>query len=242
MYRRRFNNNVYLITSLSGKQYVGITRYNINARWKSHIRASKNGSLLLLSKAIRKYGEENFTIELIDTAPNRRQAYILEEMYILKLNTLWPHGYNMTPKGTGAVPGKSIPKSKETCIKISKIKTELYKDPKKREEQSKRLSEFYKTEEGKKISSKRKISATQQAKMHKELNKIKSTKEYREAKCKEQKEVWSNPELRKRHSEAIKETYRNGRVVWNKGKKVGPPSEETRRKISNTLKQRNGHT
>ena len=30
---------------------------------------------------------------------------------------------------------------------------------------------------------------------------------------------YRDPELNKRHSELMKEQYRNGRVVWNKGKK-----------------------
>lgn len=52
---------IYLITNLiNGKQYVGQTIYTAEQRFKQHLRGD-----LYIDKAIRKYGVENFKLEVL---------------------------------------------------------------------------------------------------------------------------------------------------------------------------------
>ena len=63
---------IYKVTSkINGKIYIGKTESSIEERWKSHLRASFNENHkdynLAFHRAIRKYGEDNFIIEQIDS-------------------------------------------------------------------------------------------------------------------------------------------------------------------------------
>ena len=65
---------IYKITNIiNGKIYIGKTKYLIESRFREHIKCahredahSNTGSYL--HKAINKYGENNFIIEVLDTA------------------------------------------------------------------------------------------------------------------------------------------------------------------------------
>lgn len=88
---------IYLITNLENKkQYVGITKFSITERFYQHV---KRG--FLLTEAIKKYGEDNFFIELIEEVDTASRAYELEQYYIKKYNTKAPYGYNLTDGGDG---------------------------------------------------------------------------------------------------------------------------------------------
>lgn len=55
---------IYKITNLiNGKCYIGQTIQKVNRRWKDH-KSSKNG--MIINKAIRKYGKENFSFEVLE--------------------------------------------------------------------------------------------------------------------------------------------------------------------------------
>lgn len=244
MKRTRLNKFViYLIISPSGKKYIGQTSRGTRQRWKEHCNMN-NKRCPILKKAITKYGADNFVIKQLERTNNKVKANELEEFYIKKLNTLIPNGYNMSEKGNGMPPGfKQTDKTKKA---ISENKKEYYKISKNREDQSKRMRKFYNTEEGKHLQSERALLQNKpeiKEKIKNILKTIRNTDEYKEAKSLEQKVVWSNPTLLIKHSELIKEQYKNGRIVWNKGKKLKPHSEETKLKISNALKKRNnGHS
>ena len=62
--------HIYLITNnINGKKYVGKTELSIKKRWKQHIKDSKREKCEIrpLYRAIRKYGQNNFSICEIDT-------------------------------------------------------------------------------------------------------------------------------------------------------------------------------
>jgi group I intron endonuclease len=90
---------IYKITNLiNGKIYIGQTKQNPNKRWCSHKNNSKNKkykNISLISKAIYKYGEENFTFEIIDSARCAESLNRLEGYYITTLCSLTPKGYNI---------------------------------------------------------------------------------------------------------------------------------------------------
>jgi len=236
MIRTHYNFKIYCITSISGKQYIGQTKATIDKRWKMH---NCNNNNTVMGKAIKKYVVSYFSIIVLDKANTKKQANILEAFYIKKFNTLIPNGYNMSEAGGGCVPGfKHTEKVKK---EISDTKKIYYSDPIKRKEQSERMGCFFNTPEGKEIqrsnSLKQNIPKIKE-KIKNKLKIIRSTDEYRKAKSIEQKLVWNNVQLINKHSEIIKKQYENGRITWNKGKSTGPRSEETKRKISETLKNK----
>jgi len=88
---------IYLITNIiNSKQYVGITKFSLEERFLQH---TKKG--FLLTEAIQKYGEQKFSIELIEEVESAERAYELEIFYIKEYDTKAPHGYNLTDGGDG---------------------------------------------------------------------------------------------------------------------------------------------
>lgn len=83
----------YITTNLvNNKQYVGDHSTN-------NINDSYLGSGTLVLKAIKKYGRENFKREIIQICESKEEAFNLQEKYIKEYNTLYPAGYNISPKG-----------------------------------------------------------------------------------------------------------------------------------------------
>lgn len=93
---------VYLITNLvNNKKYVGITHNTIEHRFEEHIQKSrcKNGNWVL-HRALRKYGVDNFKIELLEDNIDKEQIGEKETYYIHLYDT-YNNGYNMTLGGAG---------------------------------------------------------------------------------------------------------------------------------------------
>ena len=86
---------IYLVENkINGKFYVGKTKRNLKKRKKEHENYYKHS---LLSKAICKYGKENFKWNTIDKSNNENTLKVLEMKYIKQfesLSTQW--GYNQT--------------------------------------------------------------------------------------------------------------------------------------------------
>lgn len=88
---------IYKITNkVNGKSYIGQTRYTLEFRWRQHIHKKDN---TYFHNAIRKYGPENFTLEVLEECStsnlNEREIF-----YIAKYNT-FKEGYNLTTGGDG---------------------------------------------------------------------------------------------------------------------------------------------
>ena len=84
---------VYKITNLiNNKFYIGITQKLLNHRFAIHKNVKS-----YIGNSIRKYGENNFTIEQIDTAKTYNQLRKKEISYIDKLKPF----YNLTKGGDG---------------------------------------------------------------------------------------------------------------------------------------------
>ena len=96
---------IYLIKSPDGKPYIGYTKQKVNYRWSKHHNLAMKGSDKLqcrvLGAAIRKYGCENMTKEVIQEC-DLHEMKELEIKYIAQYNSLAPNGYNLT-KGGDAV-------------------------------------------------------------------------------------------------------------------------------------------
>lgn len=89
------NCGIYLITNLvNGKQYVGQS-IGIAHRWVQHKNSKEDYPI---SKAIRKYGKDNFKFEIIENCLPK-DLDEKEKYYIKKYNTVIPNGYNITYGG-----------------------------------------------------------------------------------------------------------------------------------------------
>lgn len=78
---------------LNGMLYIGQTKQGIKKRFNQHCLADS-----YLGRAIRKYGKDNFTIEVIEIVEDEL-ANDVEHKNILKYNCVTPNGYNMNEYG-----------------------------------------------------------------------------------------------------------------------------------------------
>lgn len=97
------NYKIYKITNtINEKIYVGQTNKKIEERFAQHINNALKGCNFHLSKALRKYGIDNFKIEEIKNNLSSEEANFYEMFYISKLKSSERNiGYNMTPGGEG---------------------------------------------------------------------------------------------------------------------------------------------
>lgn len=88
---------IYKITNIiNGKKYIGKTTIGLENRFQTHKYASKKVNTYLY-KSMRKYGIENFIIELVENVSN---LSILDDREIFWIEKLQPE-YNLTAGGTG---------------------------------------------------------------------------------------------------------------------------------------------
>jgi group I intron endonuclease len=82
---------IYKITNLiNNKIYIGQS-IHIERRWQEH---KKPSSCSCIGQAIKKYGINNFSFEIIEECPTNRLAE-REKYWINYFNTLVPNGYNV---------------------------------------------------------------------------------------------------------------------------------------------------
>lgn len=104
---------VYCFIFPNGKKYVGKTQINLESRLRTHKSASKKLGGHLYN-AIRKYGWENITVEILEECETIDILNETEVKYIKELNCLDPDfGYNLRSGGQGGTA------SEETKKKIS---------------------------------------------------------------------------------------------------------------------------
>ena len=114
---------IYLITNLLNlKQYVGVTKFSLEERFLQH---TKRG--FFLTEAIQKYGEQKFSIELIEEVKTPEQSYELEIFYIKEYNTKAPNGYNLTDGGDGIFGWQPTDEYRQECSERTK---QLHKNKK----------------------------------------------------------------------------------------------------------------
>lgn len=89
---------IYKITNkINGHSYIGKTVQQIEDRFKGHLKSVRSNQNGLLHKAIRKYGKDNFLIEILqDNIENSE----LDKIEIKCIDEYEPY-YNMTAGGNG---------------------------------------------------------------------------------------------------------------------------------------------
>ena len=97
------SNEVYKITNkVNGKIYIGITNQGSGTRYRHHWYEARTGEPSPIHKAMAKYGEDNFTLEIIDFADTYDELKEKEKFYIKKFNSMDRSvGYNLTEGGDG---------------------------------------------------------------------------------------------------------------------------------------------
>lgn len=98
---------VYLTTNLkNGKRYIG--------KHSGEIEDDYLGSGLLIRDAIKKYGRNNFTREILCFCKNSDEAYVKEKEYIAKYNAVQNSSfYNIDDGGKGFSCGVNNPNVKD---------------------------------------------------------------------------------------------------------------------------------
>lgn len=113
------NYTVYMhLNKTNGKRYIGITKQNVNRRWKNGWGYYVKNNTSYFWKAIQKYGWNNFEHKILHTGLLKIEADELERYYIKLYNTSnSQYGYNLTLGGDGFL---GLPRSEITKQKISK--------------------------------------------------------------------------------------------------------------------------
>lgn len=115
---------IYKITNLiDGKVYIGQTTQTIDARIREHKKRIKSGRDCPLYSAIRVFGWEAFSIEVIDKAATRTELNEKEVYWIAKYNCVTPLGYNLTKGGSGTLGYRHTDKDKS---KMRALKQGMY--------------------------------------------------------------------------------------------------------------------
>lgn len=119
---------IYLMTNkLNGKAYIGQSR-NMKKRWQSHGYPSNLKPGRVLSRAISKYGLENFEFVVLEECPinnlNEREMH-----YISLLKPI----YNMTTGGRGVVGNELSDYTKKLLSEKGRQQWERMSDAKKKE-------------------------------------------------------------------------------------------------------------
>lgn len=127
--RKRYFHCYKITCSINGKGYIGIASNGVNTRFAQHTHDAKKGASTPLHAAIRKYGVDNFTVEVLGKTTNWDEICLIEREMILVHDTLTQNGrgYNVSTGGEGPF---GVKRSKETRKKLSEItKKWLAKDP-----------------------------------------------------------------------------------------------------------------
>lgn len=91
--------SIYRITNnVNNKSYIGIT-HKPERRWQQHKTSSRSGSKQHIHAAMRKYGIESFSFEVIATCDDFEVAMTQEEPRYIEMYEAYTKGYNMVPGG-----------------------------------------------------------------------------------------------------------------------------------------------
>lgn len=130
---------IYKLTNtVNGKAYIGQTK-NLSDRITSH----KSHKKLVISRAIQKYGWDNFRVEVLCQGLSEDAVDLWEQLCILKHKTLAPNGYNVELGGHGQ---KSL--SEHTRNKLSILNKKRFESLFERKRTSEGLKRYYRENPG----------------------------------------------------------------------------------------------
>lgn len=106
---------------------MGQTKQTLQKRWKGHCAdalANKRRGCVAINRAIRRYGKDGFSVEVLEANVDDADLNWMEDFYIVYQNALSPAGYNMKIMSLG--PSGF---SDKTRAYMSKIKKAQWADP-----------------------------------------------------------------------------------------------------------------
>lgn len=110
---------IYKITNLvNGHMYIGLTRQPLQTRWKKHLKDSKHLDYYFY-RAIKKYGPDNFTQEILEEISNPSKLDEKERYWINHYDT-FKNGYNSTTGGEGGCTFSEAARRKMSLVKKGK--------------------------------------------------------------------------------------------------------------------------
>jgi group I intron endonuclease len=90
---------IYKITNkINGKIYIGQTTKPIEERWRHHCKTTNKRSCRLMLYAIKKYGPENFSVEVQEICDSKDHLNKREKYWIKEFES-FGKGYNLTSGG-----------------------------------------------------------------------------------------------------------------------------------------------
>jgi group I intron endonuclease len=95
---------IYQISNtINSKIYIGQTKASVEDRWRWHLEHAKRRETHPdgLHRAINQYGENCFSITILERCSDLRQLAEVEKRYISELNSIAPNGYNIGKGGEG---------------------------------------------------------------------------------------------------------------------------------------------
>ena len=93
---------IYKVTNkTNSKSYIGLTSRDFDTRRYEHIQESKNNSVFKFHQALRKYSDDGFTWEIIESDLESIKLANDREVYYIELFDTYTNGYNMTKGGGG---------------------------------------------------------------------------------------------------------------------------------------------
>ena len=106
----------------NGKIYIGKTTRTTKERMTEHRRRSES----VIDKAIKKYGIENFSVEVIDEATTAEELDVKEIYWVEHYQSMIPNGYNQCYGGKTSV---GFHHRAESKAKMSNAKKDAYNGP-----------------------------------------------------------------------------------------------------------------
>lgn len=185
----------------TGKSYIGMTGQKIKDRISSHFRDARRGSLTHFHRAIRKYGESSFSVEIISTHKTQKAALDAEVEAIRLHGTLSPSGYNMTPGGAGV-----LSMTPESAEKHRQSVLEKHKDPTFKKKHREACKKSF-TKERREAISMSKSGRKMHPNAAKAILEAKKTERYRMIARRAAKETWETPGYRQKWRKAKTEKH-----------------------------------
>lgn len=135
---------IYCFThTTTGRRYIGLTSQSVRKRWNQHLSKARAGGLWHFSNALRKYGAEEFSCEVLEVCPDAKSAGEAEKKWIAALRSNDRRfGFNLQQGGT--CPPHPVPNVWDReghREKVSAAMKRHYNDPEFRAKMSKALKE-----------------------------------------------------------------------------------------------------
>jgi group I intron endonuclease len=119
----------------SGRRYVGLTKYTMMHRWNQHCAQAKRSGdgRSYFQNAIRKYGKDAFSHEVLGKHETLEEANTAEQRWIEELDTRDPEkGFNLS-KGGDSHPSRPLRSNPwlrpEYRARMLDVKKELWSNP-----------------------------------------------------------------------------------------------------------------